>query len=227
MSAGRFTSGSTSSPTRARRCYAPLAGTVHAFADNPAALDYGRCIILRHTTDDGTEFFTLYGHLSRESLHGLARRRSRRSRGERFATLGAPDVNGGWTPHLHLQLFTDLLGLGTDVPGVARASQRAAWRSLCPDPNLLVGVPPSDFRPSRRQVRDAGDAAPPVRPQPEHRLSRSAQDRPRLAAISVRRRRTPLHRRVQQRPARRPRSPARRRRGRSDRWRCSTRTRAI
>ena len=33
--------------------------------------DYGPVIILRHETDDGTEFFTLYGHLSRESLDGL------------------------------------------------------------------------------------------------------------------------------------------------------------
>jgi len=124
--------------------FAPLAGTVHAFADNSAALDYGPVIILRHTTDDGTEFFTLYGHLSRASLHGLAVGRTI-ERGERFASLGAPDVNGGWTPHLHLQIITDLLELGTDFPGVARASQRAVWRSLSPDPNLLVGIPAHRF----------------------------------------------------------------------------------
>ena len=34
-------------------------------------LDYGPVIVLRHETDDGTEFFTLYGHLSRKSLDGL------------------------------------------------------------------------------------------------------------------------------------------------------------
>ena len=119
---------------------APLRGTVHAFADNRAALDYGPVIILRHVTDDGTEFFTLYGHLSRESLPGLALGKAI-ERGERFASLGAADVNGGWTPHLHLQLFTSLLGLGTEVPGVVRPSRRAVWRSLCPDTNLIVGIP--------------------------------------------------------------------------------------
>jgi 4-aminobutyrate aminotransferase-like enzyme/Ser/Thr protein kinase RdoA (MazF antagonist) len=126
--------------------HTPLDGIVHAVAFNPAALDYGGVIILRHTTDDGTEFFSLYGHLSRESVSGATPGRAVR-RGERIASLGAPDENGGWTPHLHLQLFTDLLELGTDVPGVARASQRSAWRSLCPDPNLVVGIPAGRFPP--------------------------------------------------------------------------------
>ena len=124
--------------------FAPLRGIVHAFAYNPAALDYGGVIILRHTTDDDTDFFSLYGHLSRASLIGLAAGRAI-APGEQFATLGAPDENGGWTPHLHLQLFTDLLGLGTDVPGVGRPSQRTAWRSICPDPNLIVGIPEERF----------------------------------------------------------------------------------
>ena len=126
--------------------HAPLRGTVHAFADNRAALDYGPVIILQHEVDDGAEFFTLYGHLSRESLEGLTVG-SVIEHGQQFATLGAPDVNGGWTPHLHLQLFTDLLDLGTDVPGVVAPAHRDAWRSLCPDPNLLVGIPAERFPP--------------------------------------------------------------------------------
>jgi len=124
--------------------FAPLRGAVHAFAYNPAALDYGGVIILRHTTDDDTELFSLYGHLSHASLTGMSVGRVI-ERGQQLATLGAPDENGGWTPHLHLQLFTDLLGIGTDVPGVARPSQRAAWRSICPDPNLIVGIPEERF----------------------------------------------------------------------------------
>ncbi|HEX6639840.1 MAG TPA: phosphotransferase, partial [Thermoanaerobaculia bacterium] len=124
--------------------YAPLDGTVHAFADNHAPLDYGPLIILRHETDEGTEFFTLYGHLSRQSLEGLAVGK-RIARGERIATMGTPEENVGWTPHVHLQIITDLLDLGTDFPGVARASQRAVWRSFSPDPNLLVGIPAERF----------------------------------------------------------------------------------
>jgi 4-aminobutyrate aminotransferase-like enzyme/Ser/Thr protein kinase RdoA (MazF antagonist) len=124
--------------------FAPLAGTVYAFADNATPQDYGPVIVLRHATDAGTEFFTLYGHLSRESLRGLEVGR-RVEAGDRIATLGVPAVNGGWTPHLHLQIITDLLGLDTDFPGVARPTQRSVWRALCPDPNLLARVPADRF----------------------------------------------------------------------------------
>lgn len=124
--------------------HAPLDGVVHAFANNAVPQDYGPVIILGHETDAGDAFYTLYGHLSRESLDGLVVGRRVR-RGERIATLGAPGENVGWTPHLHLQIIVDPLGLDTDFPGVAAASQREVWRSLSPDPNLLVGVPAERF----------------------------------------------------------------------------------
>ncbi|HVA56275.1 MAG: aminotransferase class III-fold pyridoxal phosphate-dependent enzyme [Gemmatimonadaceae bacterium] len=129
--------------------FAPLAGAVHAFADNAQPLDYGPVVILRHQTDDGTEFFTLYGHLDRASLAGLAVGQAV-ARGARIGALGTADVNGGWTPHLHLQVIVDLLGFGLDLPGVARASQRPVWRAVCPDPNLLVGVSARQFPPPER-----------------------------------------------------------------------------
>ncbi len=124
--------------------YAPLAGTVHIFANNKAALDYGPVIILKHVTDDGTTFFTLYGHLSEESLEGLSIGKPF-AKGERLAAMGTPDVNGGWTPHLHFQIITDLLDFGRDFPGVVRASQRPVWRSFSPDPNLILGIPTDLF----------------------------------------------------------------------------------
>jgi 4-aminobutyrate aminotransferase-like enzyme/Ser/Thr protein kinase RdoA (MazF antagonist) len=132
--------------------FAPLDGVVHAWADNALPQDYGPVIVLRHETDDGTEFFTLYGHLSRESLEGLAVGRAVKA-GQRIATLGSPAVNGGWTPHLHLQIITDLLELATDFPGVARPSQRSVWCALCPDPNLIARVPVDRFPPSARDKR--------------------------------------------------------------------------
>ncbi len=126
--------------------FAPLDGVVHAFADIRLPLDYGPMIVLRHVTGNeaGDEFFSLYGHLSRESLTNLEVGAVIRA-GEQIATLGDASVNGGWTPHLHLQVITDLLGLGTDFPGVALPSQRAAWCALCPDPNLIARVPTDGF----------------------------------------------------------------------------------
>ena len=61
---------------------APLRASVHAFADNAAPLDYGPVIILQHETDERDAFFTLYGHLSRESLAGLNRRPGASSAGD-------------------------------------------------------------------------------------------------------------------------------------------------
>ncbi len=133
--------------------FAPLDGEIAAFNDNGMNQDYGPVIVLRHRTDGGVEFFTLYGHLSRESLDGLAVGKRVRA-GDRIATLGAADVNGGWTPHLHLQIITDLLELDTDFPGVARPSQRSVWTSLCPDPNLIVRVPEDRFPRTQRSRRD-------------------------------------------------------------------------
>jgi 4-aminobutyrate aminotransferase-like enzyme len=63
------------------------------------------------------------------------------ARGEQIARLGAPEHNGGWTPHLHLQIICDFLGLGSDFPGVATPGRRDVWCSVSPDPNLLVGIP--------------------------------------------------------------------------------------
>jgi 4-aminobutyrate aminotransferase-like enzyme/Ser/Thr protein kinase RdoA (MazF antagonist) len=120
--------------------HAPLEGVVHAFANNNTPLDYGGVVVLTHTTDRGITFQTLYGHLAPESLAGLAVGQ-RVERGARIAALGTPAENGGWTPHLHVQLIVHDLGLGTDFPGVAPASQRAVWQSFSPDPSALLGLP--------------------------------------------------------------------------------------
>jgi len=123
---------------------APLDGVVHVVANNSAALDYGPLVILRHETSDGEEFFTIYGHLSKDSLVSL-KVGQRVSRGQRFARVGSAQENGGWTPHIHFQIILDLLELGADFPGVASASQRSVWTSLSPDPNLLLGIPADRF----------------------------------------------------------------------------------
>lgn len=124
--------------------YAPLDGNIFAFADNARHQDYGPVIVLEHKSTERPTFYTLYGHLSRESLNGLTVGKAI-TKGERFATVGSSDVNGGWSPHLHFQIITDLLDLGCDFPGVACPSQRKVWLSLCPDPNLIVGIPSSKF----------------------------------------------------------------------------------
>lgn len=119
---------------------APLSGRVHSFADNAKPLDYGPTIILQHDLPGAPQpFYTLYGHLARRSLEGLAVGQEIAA-GSIFAYIGEHDVNGGWPPHLHFQVMTDMLGKRDDFPGVARHSEINVWKSLCPNPARFVGL---------------------------------------------------------------------------------------
>ena len=127
--------------------YAPLNGTIHIVADNAAPLDYGPVVIVKHVmdeSDDSMEFFTLYGHLTRETLKNVSPGQHV-AKGQLLARIGALHENGGWPPHLHFQIIADLLERDKDFPGVAPASEREIWKSLCPDPNLLLEIPPERF----------------------------------------------------------------------------------
>ncbi|MEQ8762668.1 MAG: aminotransferase class III-fold pyridoxal phosphate-dependent enzyme [Planctomycetota bacterium] len=117
----------------------PLSGKVHSFQVNEAPRDYGPTILLEHTTDGGDPFWTLYGHLSASSLEGLSVGQVIEA-GQRIAHIGDASENGGWPPHLHFQVMTDLLGKSGDFPGVGTASTRDVWRSVCPDPSALLGI---------------------------------------------------------------------------------------
>ncbi|MFN2179165.1 MAG: aminotransferase class III-fold pyridoxal phosphate-dependent enzyme, partial [Candidatus Promineifilaceae bacterium] len=128
--------------------FAPLPGTVHSFRDNDASMDYGPTIILEHRVKDTLTFYTLYRHMSRDSLSGLAAGQEV-VMGQEIGRIGGSDENGGWVPHrsaelaacLHFQIVGDLLGHEGDFPGVVPAGQRDVWLSLCPDPNLIAGLP--------------------------------------------------------------------------------------
>lgn len=119
--------------------HAVLPGRVHSCQDNAAFGDYGPTIILEHRLE-GRLFYTLYGHLARESLTASPVGRVIEA-GELLGWLGAPEVNVGWPPHLHFQIITELLGYVGDYPGVCKPSEAEQWLSRCPDPNLLLRIP--------------------------------------------------------------------------------------
>jgi murein DD-endopeptidase MepM/ murein hydrolase activator NlpD len=118
--------------------YAPLAGTVHSLGYNNNFGDYGATIILQHELD-GLVFYSLYGHLTVQSLQ----QRSPGQfipQGNAFTAFGTIDENGHWPPHLHLQLIFDMQGWQGDYPGVCRFSERAAFLANCPNPDLLLNM---------------------------------------------------------------------------------------
>jgi len=121
--------------------FAPLDGIVHSVADNASPLDYGPTLVLEHEAGPGgPHFYTLYGHLARGSSGPLGAGDPVHA-GTLVARIGAQEENGGWPPHLHFQVITDLLDRHGDFPGVADPAERRVWRSLAPDPNLVAQIP--------------------------------------------------------------------------------------
>ncbi len=118
---------------------APLSATVHSAVDNAGLGNYGPTIILRHRLE-GVELHTLYGHLSRRSLERLEPG-DQLAAGDPVGEVGDLQENGSWPPHLHFQIITESLRDEVDYPGVAAPSERARYLELCPDPNLILGIP--------------------------------------------------------------------------------------
>ena len=127
--------------------YAPLDGTVHGFENADHYHDYGPLIVLRHQTTDEVplEFFTFYGHLTRDSLDELQVGQAIRQ-GQQFARVGSAPTNGQWWAHVHVQLVTDMLDVPCNVDGAVRAGERAVWESLFPDPNVFLRIPADRLR---------------------------------------------------------------------------------
>lgn len=124
---------------------APLAGRVASIQDNDRPLDYGPTIILEHRCGaDGPKFWTLYGHLSRTCLNSLSAGDLIEA-GQVIAETGTIAENGGWSPHVHFQVITDLLGETGNFHGAGEPGKMEVWREICPDPNLILGLAPESF----------------------------------------------------------------------------------
>ncbi|EIA07186.1 peptidoglycan DD-metalloendopeptidase family protein [Flavobacterium frigoris] len=115
-----------------------LDAKVHSFDFNAGFGDYGPTIILEHQLEDQT-FYTLYGHLSLNSLDGIEIGTVFK-KGEQFATLGDAAVNGDYSPHLHFQIIKNISDKFGDYPGVCSKKELPFYLENCPDPNLLLKI---------------------------------------------------------------------------------------
>ena len=115
-----------------------LDGKIHSFQNNTLHGDYGPTIIVEHQIDNCT-FYTLYGHLSLESLDGKQEGQLVK-KGEKIAELGKPPINGDYAPHLHFQIIKDLENKKGDYPGVCSLKNLEFYKENCPDPNLLLKI---------------------------------------------------------------------------------------
>lgn len=118
--------------------HAVLDGVIHSFQNNIALGDYGPTIILEHQCND-FKFYTLYGHLSEESL--LDKEVGQKVvKGEKIATLGLPPINGDYAPHLHFQIILDMEDKTGDYPGVSSEKNIEFYKENCPNPNELLKI---------------------------------------------------------------------------------------
>ncbi|MFK7859737.1 MAG: aminotransferase class III-fold pyridoxal phosphate-dependent enzyme [Granulosicoccus sp.] len=117
-----------------------LSGVVIAVENRTSHLDYGGLVVLEHRNDEDDRFYSLYGHLDPESCKHLSVGHVVDA-GRTIGRLGTSKCNGGWAPHLHLQLALSLAGMGIDWPGVACPDDRGLWCSLCPNPAALLNLP--------------------------------------------------------------------------------------
>jgi murein DD-endopeptidase MepM/ murein hydrolase activator NlpD len=116
--------------------HAPLEGRVHSWANRTTPGDYGPVLVLEHEVG-GQAIYSLYGHLAASSLEGLCEGRHFLA-GERIGSLGTPQENGGYAPHLHFQLIRDLEGKQGDYPGVCSGDTLAFYAQNCPDPLVFL-----------------------------------------------------------------------------------------
>jgi murein DD-endopeptidase MepM/ murein hydrolase activator NlpD len=116
--------------------HAFMDGVVHSFAHHDDAGNYGPTLILEHSLN-GEKRYTLYGHLSISDMEkwsvGYRFRES-----EVIATLGKPEENGGYSPHLHFQIMTDIKDYKGDFPGVAAIEELEKYKPIILDPNPFI-----------------------------------------------------------------------------------------
>ncbi|MCV2869154.1 aminotransferase class III-fold pyridoxal phosphate-dependent enzyme [Defluviimonas sp. WL0002] len=125
---------------------APLAGKVTNVTYNADPLDYGHTLILEHETSQGVRFWTLYGHLA-STLPTIVQPGQRVEAGQLVGHFGDWHENGGWSPHLHFQVMSDMLAQDQgNFFGVGHDSLWDLWSDICIDPNLILRLAPESFR---------------------------------------------------------------------------------
>lgn len=114
--------------------YASYNGIIHSWKYNENHLDYGYCLIIKYE-----HIYALYGHLSApDDLDWTPGRPVKE--GEIIANIGDKEVNGGWIPHLHLQMIREIGDYKGDYPGVCSEEELEYFSQNCPNPIVLLGL---------------------------------------------------------------------------------------
>ncbi|MFK4822576.1 aminotransferase class III-fold pyridoxal phosphate-dependent enzyme [Ochrobactrum quorumnocens] len=124
--------------------YTPLAATVISVEIEHEPLGYGGLVKLEHRPEGCPPFVTLWGHMAHEALERL-RPGQKLQAGDLVGHMGDIHENGGWTPHLHFGMTTDVNLTATEILGVGESAYLDVWADLFPDVAELAGIPPETF----------------------------------------------------------------------------------
>lgn len=113
--------------------YAPIDLTIHSFKDNNNFGDYGPTVVFNGNTDYP---HILLGHLSRADLD-LWSSKGIYKQGDLIGHFGTKEENGGWYPHVHLQVVSNMLGRMGDFPGVYAQNRLHEIQAYLKDPKAL------------------------------------------------------------------------------------------
>ncbi len=116
--------------------YAFLDGKIFCKTINATSGDYGETLITSHQIKK-LRFWVLYGHLSRQSIEDL-RRGAPFKKGDVIAHVGGRSENGGWPPHVHIQISL-IRPNCCDMPGVVSTLGLQMALQIYPDPRLILG----------------------------------------------------------------------------------------
>ena len=111
-------------------------GEIFLFKNNNLELDYGYTIITKHRFNNEI-LYALYGHLSKSSISKKKIGQKIHS-GEKLAYVGEKKENGGWPPHVHLQLCL-IEPKECDLPGVVSEKNHDLALKIFPDPRIVLG----------------------------------------------------------------------------------------
>ncbi|MDR1498743.1 MAG: peptidoglycan DD-metalloendopeptidase family protein [Rickettsiales bacterium] len=117
------------------KLHAPLEGKVVVSEYEDGVTNYGGMIVLKHDINDSV-FYSLYGHLNRDTLPKIG---NIVKKGEVFGKIGDTYENGSWSPHLHLQVFTEEgYNGGWLRKGYCKPEDMLNISVYCPNPIFLL-----------------------------------------------------------------------------------------
>ena len=112
--------------------YAPFDGEIVRTGHETDDPSFGYYVFIKHVID-GKIIYTFYAHLS-HALPNLGKIK----KGQAFAKIGDHHENGGWSRHLHFQLFTEL-PVSNGLIGYSTKKDFARNQERFPDPRMILG----------------------------------------------------------------------------------------